>query len=284
MASNVLVSPMAGQGNKTFTVTGKAPNTGRNVLNELFLVYSTNFLLQKNLTVKQAGKIEFLDINTAAVVDRNGGAVTITGTSNTDLINFSFLSNEIGLTLTGSYVANGKPANINQLVPFDPGATKEYTFSITFEDVDANTENHNLVSVLRVGNSVVGHKQCVITQGFGTGLSVSPLTVNIDKEGALAGSLIVDSDEDWTIVSPGWSDGSGDVLITSVTSGNAGVVTVNVTSDANEGLDRTAEIMVQTASGWVIVEVVQEGKREVFDDADGEFLTADGEEFWVLKG
>lgn len=56
-------------------------------------------------------------------------------------------------------------------------------------------------------------------------------------------------------------------------------------SDVAEGLDREMSVSFVDKSRSVVVErkVVQTGMREVFNAADGEFLTADGETFNILK-
>lgn len=56
-------------------------------------------------------------------------------------------------------------------------------------------------------------------------------------------------------------------------------------SDVAEGLDREMSVSFVDKSRSVVVErkVLQTGMREIFNAADGEFLTADGETFNVLK-
>lgn len=56
-------------------------------------------------------------------------------------------------------------------------------------------------------------------------------------------------------------------------------------SDVAEGLDREMSVSFVDKSRSVVVErkVLQTGMREIFNAADGEFLTADGETFNILK-
>ena len=56
-------------------------------------------------------------------------------------------------------------------------------------------------------------------------------------------------------------------------------------SDLAEGLDREMSVSFVDKSRSVVVErkVLQTGMREIFNAADGEFLTADGETFNILK-
>ena len=76
-----------------------------------------------------------------------------------------------------------------------------------------------------------------------------------------------------------WNDG-GSLTATYEGSGDGSAV---FTSDINEGIDR--EMSVTFKGGGITVERVvrQEGMREVFNAADGAFLTADGGTINVLK-
>ena len=76
-----------------------------------------------------------------------------------------------------------------------------------------------------------------------------------------------------------WNDGDN-LSVTYEGSGDGEAV---FTSDINEGIDR--EISVTFKGGGISVERVvrQEGMREVFNAADGAFLTADGGTINVLK-
>lgn len=57
------------------------------------------------------------------------------------------------------------------------------------------------------------------------------------------------------------------------------------TSDVNEGLDRETSVTFVDFSEQIRVEckVTQQGKREVFSVADGEFLLSDGGTFNVVR-
>lgn len=81
-----------------------------------------------------------------------------------------------------------------------------------------------------------------------------------------------------TLIKP-WNDG-GNLSVTYDGSGDGEAV---FTSDTNEGIDR--EMSVTFKGDGITVErvVKQEGMREVFNAADGAFLTADGGTINVLK-
>lgn len=81
-----------------------------------------------------------------------------------------------------------------------------------------------------------------------------------------------------------WNEGEGYITATYEGSGNG---SASIASDVNEGIDREQTITVETTYGNEPksqgVTVRQSGLREVFSPTDGEFATADGGTFNVLK-
>lgn len=80
-----------------------------------------------------------------------------------------------------------------------------------------------------------------------------------------------------------WNIGDGNITATYTGSGNN---TITITSTENEGIDREQIITVETTNKQISesITVSQEGLREVFACADGDFILADGGTFNVLKG
>lgn len=79
-----------------------------------------------------------------------------------------------------------------------------------------------------------------------------------------------------------WNEGEGYITAAYDGSGNG---SASISSDVNEGIDREQSIKVETTDKSVSANVVvsQEGLREVFLPADGDFILADGGTFNVLK-
>lgn len=81
-----------------------------------------------------------------------------------------------------------------------------------------------------------------------------------------------------------WNEGEGNIVVTYSGKGND---TISIAADANEGIDRAQEITLQTTDGGkpksATILVSQEGKREVFEVADGAFILNDGGTFNTLK-
>ena len=141
-----------------------------------------------------------MDIQDTAAVSKSGGSLTITGTSNSSKLTFSLTgTNGIGLTLPASYLANSVSTNNGAAITGDPGATQEYTFSITFTNIGENTTISSLTSQLTVTTNNNTTDTCDITQAAGDAyLTISPASITIPAAGT-AQSVTVSSNTSWSI-------------------------------------------------------------------------------------
>lgn len=164
-ASWVTPNKVSGSGNDTVSWTGSV-HTGRNSRTTTATFAASGVSPDKYLTIVQAGKAEFVDIDDTASVAQGGGSVTITGTSNSPKLTFSLTgSNDIGLVLPASYIANSVTTNNGAAITADNG----------------NTDT------------------CTITQAAASPyLTISPTTINLDADGT-AVSVSVSSNTSWTI-------------------------------------------------------------------------------------
>lgn len=197
-ASWVTPDKNSGNGNDTVAWTGSA-HTGRNARTTT-ATFSASGVESKTLTIIQAGATEFVTIDPTAAVAKAGGSVTITGTSNSSKLTFSLTGvNGIGLTLPASYTANSVTTNNGAAITGDPGATQQYSFSITFTGIDENTTISALTSQLTVTANGSQTATCDITQAAGDAyLTISPSTINLTAAGT-AVSVTVTSNTSWTI-------------------------------------------------------------------------------------
>jgi hypothetical protein len=155
--------------------------------------------------VIQAGKPEFVTIQSAAAVSKDGvTTLTIEGTSNSSKLTFSLASGgSLPLTLPTTYLANSLTTNNGEAITGDPGASQEFPFSIQFADIAKNpviTER----SVQLIVTDNAGHTStCLITQAAGDPvLEVTPASVQLDWNAASAqtsASFTVTSNTNWTI-------------------------------------------------------------------------------------
>lgn len=194
------VTPNKTQGNGNDTVSWTGQNhTGRNA-RQTTATFSASGVESKTLTIIQAGKTEFVTIETTAAVSKNGGTLTITGTSNTSKLTFSLTGTDgIGLTLPTKYTANSVETNNGTAISGDPGAVQQYTFSITFTGIAANTTINPRTAQLTVTANGSQIAVCDITQAAGDPyLTVSPTTLNLTAEGTAA-SVTVQSNTTWSV-------------------------------------------------------------------------------------
>ena len=187
-----------GSGNDTVSWSASV-HTGRNARTTT-ATFSASGVESKTLTITQSGKTEFVDIQDTAAVSKSGGSLTITGTSNSSKLTFSLTgTNGIGLTLPASYLANSVSTNNGAAITGDPGATQEYTFSITFTNIGENTTISSLTSQLTVTTNNNTTDTCDITQAAGDAyLTISPASITIPAAGT-AQSVTVSSNTSWSI-------------------------------------------------------------------------------------
>ena len=198
-ASWVEPNKTSGSGNDTVSWTGTS-HTGRSS-RQTTATFSASGVESKTLTIIQAGKTEFASFdNSTASVAKSGGTLTITGTSNSSKLTFSLTgTNGIGLTLPTSYTANSVATNNGAAITGDPGATQQYSFSITFSNISENTTISSKTSQLTVTANGSQTATCDITQAAGDAyLTISPTTINLTAAGT-AVNVTVTSNTSWTI-------------------------------------------------------------------------------------
>lgn len=192
----------SGNGNDTVSWSASA-HTGREV-RQTTATFAASGVESKTLTIIQSGKTEFVNFDSAtAAVDKTGGTLTITGTSNSSKLTFALTgTNGIGLSLPSSYKANSVNTSNGTAISGDPGATQQFTFTITFSDIAENTTINSKTSQLTVtpnsGSSAA--VTCNITQAAGDAyLTISPNTITIPAAGTPAQSVSVSSNTNWSI-------------------------------------------------------------------------------------
>ena len=202
-ASWLSPSKTSGSGNDTVNVTAASDNTGRNArsTNMTFKAANCEDVVRQ---VTQAGKPEFVSIASTAAIEKTGGTITISGTSNSKKLTFSLASGgTLELTLPATYTANSVSTENGADISGDPGASAEYAFSIQFANVGANPTITAKTCQLIVTDDGGHTATCTITQAAGDPtLSVSPASVTLDWNAASAetsSSFTVTSNTNWSI-------------------------------------------------------------------------------------
>ena len=200
----LIPSKTQGSGNDTVNVTAGTDNTGRSPRQTAMTFKAANCEdVVRN--VIQAGNPEFVTIQSAAAVSKNGVTVlTIEGVSNSSKLTFALASGgSLPLTLPTTYLANSLQTNNGAAIAGDPGAGQEFPFSIQFATIPKNPMVTERTAQLIVTDAAGHSATCTITQAAGDAtLEVSPQTVNLDWDAATQGktaSFNVTSNTNWTV-------------------------------------------------------------------------------------
>lgn len=195
-ASWCTTNPSSGSGNGTVGVSG-FEHTGRSSRSTT-VTFSAAGVSDKPVSVVQGGLDEFVQIQATAAVGKDGGTVTLSGTSNSQKLTFSLGAGSLDLSLPENYTANSASTANNAAIVGDPGATAQYSFSIMF-DVQANegiTEISKQIIVTANGGQTA---TSTLTQAEGEAtLSVAPTTIELTAAGT-AVNVIVTSNTNWTV-------------------------------------------------------------------------------------
>lgn len=182
----VTFNPGSGDGNQAVTVSGEKYE-GRVQRTQRVEFGAKSGGVKKSATINQAAVDEFVKINSTASVEKEGGAVTISGTSNSTKLTFSLTPDKthpLELEMPASYQAAGKATNNGAAIANDPGATGGFAFSIVFSGIEANTNINDLVSTLKVTTAGGQTANTVITQTAGDPfLEIDKEVINLDANG-----------------------------------------------------------------------------------------------------
>lgn len=196
--SFVTLDKDGGSGNGTVTASANSNNTGR-VARQVVLTFSAVNVTPSERTIIQRGKGEATSIQATAAAQKTGQTLTLTGTSNSKQLTFSKGTDNIGLTIPSTYLANTVQTNNGAEIAGDPGATAEYPFSIQFAvpaNTDVNPKTCQIVVTDEGGNAYT----CVITLAAGDAyLTVGQPSGELNWDGSNTVTIAVESNTSWTI-------------------------------------------------------------------------------------
>lgn len=207
-AAWLTVAPASGNGNATIQNTGTA-HTGREQRTTTVTGVAVGVSPNKTYSVVQKGLTEFVSFNDGAetTVGKAGGNLTITGKSNSAKLNFELVdltakavvAGGLKLTLPTKYTAGGVETTNNVAITGDPGASQEYTFSITFTGIAANTSIDELTAAMKVTTSGGQSQQIQIKQSAGDPtFAFGQSTITLEASGA-AVSQTITSNTSWEL-------------------------------------------------------------------------------------
>lgn len=197
----VTFNPGSGDGDQAVTVSGEKYE-GRVQRTQQVEFDAESGGVKKTATINQAAAAEFVKIASTASVGKDGGTVTINGTSNSTKLTFSLTPDKthpLTLKMPSSYQAAGKATSNGAVIADDPGATGRFAFSIVFSGIAANTNINDLVSTLKVTAAGGQTANAVITQTAGDPfLEIDKEVINLDANGTPQ-TINVNANIKWTI-------------------------------------------------------------------------------------
>lgn len=188
--NGIIVNPSTGSGDTTLKVKAQVANRGNRVKQTAtFTVTAPGVSESKTFTANHLPAAEFVsfDNGSSQAVDKAGGKITITGTSNSSTLTFTKGSGEIITADISalSYTANGSDATNGVEITDDPGASAKYAFSIeldatTNDTIETRTQQ---ITVRGASTSVTATITLNQTAGDPT-LSIDPTSVDVPQDGS----------------------------------------------------------------------------------------------------
>ena len=197
MASWANASPNSGSGNGSVNISSKTTNTGR-APRGTTAAFKAAGVMDENVSVLQAGKPEFIDVQDTASAAQGGATVTIPGMSNSGKLTFTLGTGSLAIALPANYLANSVTTPNGAAIAGDPGGSAEFPFSLQVvvpENAGVEELARQIVVTDEAGNTDV----CTITQAAGEPtLEVSHSTVELDWQGTPV-TVTVTSNTNWTV-------------------------------------------------------------------------------------
>lgn len=198
------ITPESGNGNGSIQFSG-TEHTGR-VARTYAATVSNSKTADCTINVSQTQKDEFVTIQSTASPAKEGGALSITGQSNSQKLTFSWKQDPaptLVMEIPANYTAGGTSTANGAEIAGDPGATAQYDFTIAFT-VPENTTIGSLTATLVVTSNGGQTSECVITQAAGDAYlwvgeeNQTETSTTIPQDGS-AQEVQVLSNDAWTV-------------------------------------------------------------------------------------
>lgn len=179
--------------------TGRVQRTG-----SIVFTTSTGGTKTATYSATQSGAAEFVRWASATyIASKSGGSVVMTGTTNSTKLTFSVAAGgTLTPTIPQTYTVNKVSTNNGAVISGDPGASKQFDFSITIT-VPANLEVTEKTCNITVTPNSGTAQNAKLTQSAGNViLSVTPSTITLPASGTQVGNegtVNVVSNVSWTV-------------------------------------------------------------------------------------
>lgn len=200
--NGVVVNPSSGSGDTTLQVKAEVANRGNRVAQTAtFEVEAIGVTEKKQFVANHLPADEFIQFDNASpAVDKGGGAITITGKSNTSKIAFSKGTGDIIAADISAiqFQANGSDATSGTVIKGDPGAKAKYTFSLTLNASANDTIEARTQQIIATAN---GGQKATATLNQTAGdpfIEVTPTSIDVPQDGS-AVQVTVDTNTTFTV-------------------------------------------------------------------------------------
>ena len=200
--NGVVVNPSSGSGDTTLQVKAEIVNRGNRVVQTaIFEVEAIGVSEKKQFVANHIPATEFIQFDNASpAVDKGGGAITLTGESNTSEIAFSKGTGDIIAADISAiqFQANGSDATSGTVIKGDPGAKAKYTFSLTLnasanDTIEARTQQ--IVATAYGGQKATATLNQTAGDPF---IEVTPTSIDVPQDGS-AVQVTVDTNTSFTV-------------------------------------------------------------------------------------
>lgn len=200
--NGIVVSPSTGSGDTTLQVKAEIANRGNRIIQKAtFEVEGSGVSVKKQFIASHLPAAEFIEFtNKNPAVDKGGGTVTLSGTSNSQRITFSKGTGDIiSANLTEiRFTANGVEATSGTDISGDPGAKAKYSFNLILtaeanETLEARTQQ--IIAVASGGQKATATLNQTAGDPF---IEVAPTQINVPQNGS-AVQVIVDTNTTFTV-------------------------------------------------------------------------------------
>lgn len=202
--NGIVVSPSSGSGDTTLQVKADSADRGNRVpQSATFEVEGVGVTGKKQFVANHLPASEFIQFdNTSPAVDKGGGAITLTGKSNTSKIVFSKGAGDIiTADMTAiKFQANGSSAISGTAISGDPGAKAKYIFMLTLSAEPNETIKARTQQIIALAT---GGQRAITTLNQTAGdpfIEVAPTKIDVPQNGT-AVQVTVDTNTSFTVTS-----------------------------------------------------------------------------------
>lgn len=200
--NGVVVNPSTGSGDTTLQVKAETANRGNRVVQlATFEVVGVGVAEKKQFVASHLPADEFIEFNSNnPAVDKGGGTITLTGSSNTQKITFSKGTGDIITANIASirFTANGVAATSGTAISGDPGAKAKYNFSLTLTAAANETIKARTQQIIATAS---GGQKATVTLNQTAGdpfIEVAPTQIDVPQDGS-AVQVNVDTNTTFTV-------------------------------------------------------------------------------------